>query len=114
MILTGAYIVYRFFKRFPLAIVFVLLSQSCFSITMEEKVEEEVKEVKLYVSGLQDSLEEREELDVTGSSFFNKGIYLLNEVEITYENAFCKSVYHDLYILYQKISIDRSSLIKNE
>ena len=111
MVLTLAYIVYRFFKRFPLAIVFVLLSQSCFSTAIEKKTEEEVKEVEWFV-GNSDELSDRENVDSSSSDgVFELKFYFFNGELKTYKSSFCMTSFYDLYILYLNIKIDRKEFI---
>ena len=109
MIIPTAYILLRFFKRFPIVLVAVILSHSCFVTTIikENKVEEQVE---VYSNAIQNSNQTKLEKDKPNS--FNKNQLIKRPLAINtsnedFQNLYCKTAYHKLSILYLNIAIDR-------
>ena len=109
MIIPTAYILLRFFKRFPIVLVAIMLSHSCFVTTIieENKVEEQAE---VYANAIHTSNQtkvEKEEPLSYNNRHLIKTPLATNIGNKKFKNLYCKTAYHKLSILYLNIAIER-------
>ena len=113
MILPVAYMLYSFFKRFPIVVVLLVFSHSCLFHIIEKEIgaEEEIEiEAKLICHENNIIKEEPclgAEFQVKKSVFAQVGKIQKNG------STFIKSAYYKLCILYLNLSIDKKLVLQS-
>lgn len=114
MIIPSAYILFKLLKRFPSIVIVVMLIHGCLINfnTIEENVKIE-KEIELYsqANDTQNNQEENQKKpdNESDTPIISRSVSLPLQ-NIQTNDLYCKTAFHDLYILYQSISIDRQAL----
>lgn len=92
--------------KYPVAIVFVLLTQCCFANSVEIEIEE-VNETELYIGASESDYEELVEAALNVDRSIVERQFIAEDLINDYDNPFCRSACYDLYILFLNISIDK-------
>ena len=100
------YLLYRFFMKYPVAIVFVVLSQSCFVSSVEIEIEE-VTEAELYIGISEESNIKTKKCCILDEDRM-KGAFASNQQIETYDNPYSRAEYHELYILYLNVAMGKT------
>lgn len=107
MILSIAYIAYKFFKKYPFAIALFVMMYSCNIYTIEKEIgEEERIETNIHLNAIDKVVINNKK----PNTVFSISSQSEGEVEkYNYTTSYIKSAYHKLFILYQSISIHRTN-----
>ena len=111
MILPAAYILYKLLKRFPMVIVFIVLSHSCLANTIQEEAQDTVeKEYCVETIEATDVEPDKRNPSITYQITLNNSNRSTINTD-NYRGSFSKSLFHDLFLLYQNIKIDSARQI---